>query len=99
MGGDPRGAHSRENQTAAMNYLTQKVARIEAAGGHRLKVTVRDGFTATVDLAPLLDERPIFEPWRDAAFFAGVRLEYGVPVWSEDLDLSPGSLRAWCEAG
>ena len=82
-----------------MNYLTERVARLEPAGGHRLRVTFRDGFTATVDLAPLLDEGPIFAPWRDAAFFAGVRIERGVPVWSDDLDLSPGSLRAWCEAG
>jgi hypothetical protein len=82
-----------------MNYLTEKVARLEPAGGHRLAVTFRDGFEATVDLAPLLDEGPIFAPWRDEHFFASVRLERGVPVWSDELDLSPGSLRAWCEAG
>ena len=82
-----------------MNYLTERVARIEPAGGHRLRVTFRDGFTATVDLDPLLDEGPIFAPLRDEEFFASVRIEYGAPVWSDDLDLSPGSLRAWCEAG
>lgn len=82
-----------------MNYLTERVAGIEPTGGHRLRVTFRDGFTATVDLAPLLDEGPIFAPWRDVEFFAGVRLEHGAPVWSDDLDLSPGSMRAWCEAG
>jgi hypothetical protein len=47
----------------------------------------------------LLEEGPIFAPWRDVEFFARVRLEHGVPVWSDELDLSPGSLRAWCEAG
>jgi hypothetical protein len=82
-----------------MNYLTLKVARIETLGGYRLRVSFTDGFAATVDLAPLLDEGPIFAPWRDAGFFARVRVERGVPVWSDDLDLSPGSLRAWCEAG
>lgn len=82
-----------------MNYLTEQVARIEPLGGHRLRVAFADGFTATVDLAPLLEEGLIFAPWRDAEFFARVRLERGVPVWSDDLDLSPGSLRVWCEAG
>jgi hypothetical protein len=52
-----------------MNYLSEKDARIETAGGYRMKVTFRDGFAATVDLAPLLDEGPIFARWRYAAFF------------------------------
>ncbi len=82
-----------------MNHLAEKIGRIEPAGGHRLRVTFRDGFAATVDFAPLLEGGPIFAPWRDPAFFGGVRIERGVPVWSDDLDLSPGSLRAWCEAG
>lgn len=76
-----------------------KIAHLEPLGGLRLRVAFADGFTAAVDLAPLLEEGPIFAPWRDAAFFASVRVERGVPVWSDALDLSPGSLRAWCEAG
>jgi hypothetical protein len=49
---------------------------------------------------PLLDEEPLFEDWRDESFFASVKVsQRGVPEWGEDMDLSPGSLRAWCEAG
>ena len=81
------------------NYLLEKVALLQPQGGCRVHVQFADGFTGTVDLTGLLDAGPIFEPLRDPAFFAGVRLERGVPVWSDALDLSPGTLRAWCEAG
>ena len=80
-------------------YLTEKVTAILPLGGHRLRVTFADGFTGEADLAPLLDTGPIFAPWRDEAFFKSVRAVCGVPEWGDDLDLSPGSLRVWCEAG
>ena len=80
-------------------YLTEKVTAIVPLGGHRLRVTFADGFTGEADLAPLLERGPIFEPWRDVAFFQSVHVVCGAPEWSDDLDLSPGSLRAYCEAG
>ena len=82
-----------------MKYLLEKISAIEPLGGYRVQVAFPDGFAASVDLAPLLSEGPIFDPWRDPKFFAAVRVDHGVPVWSDELDLSPGSLRAWCEAG
>jgi hypothetical protein len=36
---------------------------------------------------------------RDESFFKRVTVDHGAPLWPDDLDLSPGSLRAWCEAG
>jgi len=80
-------------------YFTDRITAIEAIGGHRVRVTFRDGFVGEVDLAPLLDCGPIFEPLRDVAFFKQVTVDHGAPLWPGDLDLSPGSLRAWCEAG
>jgi hypothetical protein len=82
-------------------YYLEKVTAIEPLGGYRLRVTFADRFTGECDLSPLLQVGgPVFEPWRDEEFFRrGWRLEYGVPEWGDDLDLSPGSLRAWCEAG
>jgi hypothetical protein len=82
-----------------MNYFDEKLANIEPTSGHRVWLEFEDGFTAELDLAPLLDEGPIFAPMRDPAVFATVKLEWGVPVWSDDLDLSPGSLRPWAEEG
>jgi len=82
-----------------MNYFTEKLTKMEPAPGYRVRVQFEDGFKAELDLSPLLDEGPIFAPLRDPAFFGAVQLDRGVPVWSDDVDLSPGSLRAWAEAG
>lgn len=83
------------------NYLSQSVTTIKPIGsGYRVRATFADGFTGEVDLAPLLTCGPIFEPLRDPSFFRRMNVSaYGVPEWSDVLDLSPGSLRAWCEAG
>ncbi len=82
------------------NYLSETVTAIQALDGYRVRATFTDGFAGEVDLEPLLDCGPIFEPLRDPTFFRSVKTSpYGVPEWSDQLDLSPGSLRAWCEAG
>ena len=82
-------------------YYGQKVTGAEPLGGYRLRVIFSDGFSAEIDLTPLLDCGPIFEPLRDPGFFArvGVDAAFGCLLWPGDLDLSSGSLRAWCEAG
>ena len=82
-----------------MNYFTEKLTKIQTATGCRVRVEFRDGFTADLDLSPLIEEGPIFAPLRDPATFAAVRLERGAPIWSDSLDLAPGSLRAWAESG
>jgi hypothetical protein len=80
-------------------YFTDRITAIQAIGGRRVRVTFRDGFAGEVDLTPLLDCGPIFEPLRDESTFKQVTVAHGAPLWPDDLDLSPGSLRAWCEAG
>ena len=82
------------------NYLIEKVAAIRPLDGRRIHVRFSDGFTGEIDLVSLLDRGPLFEPLREEASFRAVSLSrHGVPEWPGDLDLSPGSLRAWCEAG
>ena len=80
-------------------YFTDRITAIEPIGGHRVRATFIDGFMGEVDLAPLLDCGPIFEPLRDELVFRQVTVDHGAPLWPDDIDLSPGSLRAWCEAG
>ena len=82
-----------------MKYLTEKLTKMEVAPEYRVRVEFEDGFRAELDLSPLLDEGPLFAPLRDPAFFGSVKIRRGVPVWSDDVDLSPGALRAWAEAG
>lgn len=82
-------------------YYEQTVTAAEPLGGCRLRVAFADGFSAEIDLEPLLGRGPIFEPLRDPGFFArvGVEKDFGCLIWPGDLDLSSGSLRAWREAG
>jgi hypothetical protein len=84
-----------------MNYYEQTVAAVQALGEYRLRVTFTDGFIGEIDLSPLIGRGPIYEPLRDIDFFQRVKVspEWGVLEWADDLELSPGSLRAWCEAG
>jgi hypothetical protein len=84
-----------------MNYYEQEVTAVKSLGGYRLGVTFADGFTGEIDLFPLVGRGPIYEPLRDVGFFQRVKVspEWGVLEWSDDLELSPGALRAWCEAG
>jgi hypothetical protein len=82
-------------------YFGQRVTAVEPLGGYVLRVTFADEFVGEIDLSPLIGRGPIFEPLRDVGFFQRVKVspEWGVLEWSDDLDLSPGALRAWCEAG
>jgi DUF971 family protein len=84
-----------------MNYYEQTVTAVESLGAYRLRVTFEDGFTAEIDLSPLVGRGPIYEPLRDVNFFQQVKVSpgWGVLEWADDLELSPGALRAWCEAG
>lgn len=77
----------------------QTLTAIEAIGGRRVRATFEDGFTGVVDLSPLLDCGPIFEPLSHENIFKAVTVSRGAPLWPGDLDLSPEALRAWCEAG
>jgi hypothetical protein len=82
-------------------YYGQRVTAVESLGGYRLRVTFKDGFAGEIDLSHLINRGPIYEPLRDLEFFQRVKVspEWGVLEWADDLELSPGALRAWCEAG
>src|SRR4051794_16087079 len=58
---------------------------------YRLRVTFSDGVVRDVDLAYLRERGPIFEPLRDAAFFAQVSVdpEARTVVWPNGADLDP----------
>lgn len=83
-----------------MNYLLEKVTAFQPLEGLRARIAFADGFSGELDFMPLLSRGPIFAPLRDTEFFRRVVVSrHGVPEWSDDLDLSPGTLRVWCEAG
>jgi hypothetical protein len=81
------------------NYLTEELRTAEPLGGHRLRLTFTDGYSAEIDLSPILDWGPIYEAIRNPEDFRQITVRYGVPEWPGDFDFSPGTLRAWCEIG
>ena len=103
MGRCPGRAQTEQDRTTPLGvmnrYFVEKVAAIQPLDELRVRATFQDGFTGEVDLSPLLECGPIFEPLRDPSKFRQVTDVHGDPVWPDDLDLSPGALRAWCEAG
>ena len=82
------------------NYYEEKVSTIRPLDGRRVHVVFSDGFEGEVDLAPLIGRGPLYEPLREEENFHAVTVSrHGVPEWPGDFDLSPGTLRVWCEAG
>jgi hypothetical protein len=81
------------------NYYEEKVSAIHPLDGRRIHVVFADGYEGNVDLAPLIGRGTLYEPLQAEESFLRVTLDRGVPVWPGDLDLSPGTLRVWCEAG
>lgn len=69
------------------------VCAVEYLGEYRLRLTFADGHIGEVDLASRLEGQtgPVFEPLRDLAFFAQVRVdpELGTVVWPNGADLAP----------
>jgi hypothetical protein len=83
------------------NYFTEQVRTAEPSGGHRLALTFADGFSGELDLSPLIQWGPLYASLRDEENFRKVTVSpHGVPEWTaDDFDLSPGTLRVWCEIG
>jgi uncharacterized protein DUF2442 len=69
---------------------TQKVVRVQFA----------DGREYLLDLAPWIARGGVRAKLADQRLFRAVMVnDEGAPEWPGEIDLSPGTLRAWCEAG
>lgn len=67
----------------------------ELRGPFRLRLRFSDGVVKTVDVRPLL-VGPVFEPLRDAGYFARVVVDpaCGTVVWPNGADFAPEALHA-----
>jgi hypothetical protein len=74
--------------------MLKDIVAANALGGHRLHLRFEDGVEGVVDLASHLGFRGVFEPLRDPAWFAQVRVdpELGTVVWPNGADLDPDVL-------
>lgn len=74
------------------------ILRITAArvvGPHIIELTFNDGTTGTAEVEPLF-KGPVFEPLRDPAYFASMRLDpvCGTVTWPNGADFAPEALRS-----
>ncbi len=71
-----------------------RIIKISALPGYRLQVQFEAGVSGTIDLSDDLFG-PMFEPLRDEALFAQVRLDaFGVPCWFNGADIAPDAIYA-----
>lgn len=70
------------------------VVRVEPRGGYRLALAFSDGSEGERDFADLIAQGgEMVEPLRNAAFFARVFLDDGIPTWPNGFDLDAIALR------
>jgi Protein of unknown function (DUF2442) len=71
------------------------VVEAHVCGTYRLRLSFNDGTSKVVDSWTLLDG-PMFEPIRDPAYFALVKVDpiCGTVVWPNGADLAPEALKA-----
>jgi hypothetical protein len=74
--------------------MLKDIVAARALGDYRLYLEFEDGVEGIVDLAHDLSFRGIFEPMRDAGYFAQVRVdpELGTVAWPNGADLDPDVL-------
>lgn len=69
------------------------VTAVEVVGDYRLRLTFDDGTVGEVDFAER-EWRGVFQPLRDAAYFARVRVDAdaGTIAWPNGIDMAPEPL-------
>jgi hypothetical protein len=74
--------------------MLKDIVAAQALGDYRLHLRFEDGVEGVVDLGPHLSFRGVFQPLRDPAFFALVRVDpdLGTVAWPNGADLDPDVL-------
>ena len=72
------------------------IIEVKALGGYRLYLKFEDGVEGEVDFSELAPLDGVYEPLRDPAFFAKVRVnpDWGTICWPNDADADPMVLYA-----
>jgi hypothetical protein len=66
-----------------------------------LEITFGEGKSFVLDFKPWIDSETgwLFDPLKDAAYFASVFVHGGALEWPNGLDICADGLRAWREQG
>jgi hypothetical protein len=75
--------------------MLNDIVEAKHLGDYRLYLRFDDGAEGEIDIAPLLTFTGVFEPLRDPAYFAQLRVDpdAGTIVWPNGADLCPDVLR------
>jgi hypothetical protein len=76
------------------------VVEVEVVGDHRLRLAFDDGSQGEIQFGEE-DRFGVFEPLRDPAYFAQVKLdeEGGTIVWPNGADIAPETPHLWATRG
>jgi hypothetical protein len=74
-----------------MTRFLPAVVRAEHRGGFLVQVVFNDGLEATLDFEGWLTG-PVFEPLKDASYFARFFVEGGTITWPNGADVAPETL-------
>jgi hypothetical protein len=69
-----------------------EVVLIEYRQGHVYHVVFDDGMEGDVDFSEYVGRGPVFEPFKDLAFFRQARIEGGTISWPNGADIAPETL-------
>ena len=74
--------------------MLKDIVAAKTLGDYRLHLRFEDGVEGVIDLAPHLSFHGVFEPLRDPAYFARVRVDpdLGTVAWPNGADLDPDVL-------
>lgn len=91
-----KGSCATQPDRPAGVIMLKDIVAAEPLGDYRLRLRFEDGAEGTTDLAAHLIFRGVFEPLRDPAYFATVRVDpdLGTVVWPNGADLDPDVLYA-----
>jgi hypothetical protein len=75
---------------------TPRLLEAKSSDGYAVHVRFEDGTAAEVDLSYLFDYGGVFEPLRDAGFFAQLKVddEGATIIWPNEADIAPETLYA-----
>lgn len=69
-----------------------EVINIEYKGGLVYRVVFDDGKSGDIDFSDCVGKGPVFEPFRDLAFFKKATVEGGTISWPNGADIAPETL-------
>jgi len=98
----PSQTGTQENSAAGVIPAAPwRIQAVSVLPDYRLALTFRDGLTSIADFSAIKSSNNsgIYAPLIDPEFFAQVRIELGVLVWPNGVDIDPAWLHENLSAG